>query len=118
MSKETFIVSEGLTQKAITDWLDAKRIFWKRMSLGPVIRGKPGAHRYSKNPLKGFPDLFGFLPGTERGEIFVIEVKKEKTGKLSPEQKQWRQDLESRGVMYIEARSLKDVISAFSRRFG
>lgn len=109
--------SESLVQKAITDWLTAAGIDWHRMHLGPVMRGTPGRPILAPNPLRGFPDLFGFLPATTRGELFVIEVKKE-TGKLSPYQKAWRRKLEGHGVMYIEARSVDDVAQAFARRFG
>ena len=108
--------SESLVQQAIMDWLTATRIFHKRMPLGGVM-AKGGAFMM-KNPMKGFPDLWGFLPGTRRGEMFVIEVKKQKTGRLSPEQKEWRATLERFGVFYIEARTIDDVREAFARRFG
>lgn len=111
-------MKESQIQKAITDWLTAKNIFWKRMALGPMMHGGGKAKlRMVANPMKGFPDLMGFLPLTSRGELFAIEIKSE-NGRLSPEQKQWREDLERHGAFYIEARSLDDVIDAFARRFG
>jgi hypothetical protein len=110
--------SESLIQKSITDWLSAKGIFWRKMHIGPVMRGSFANPRYSANPMRGYPDLWGFVPHTTRGEMFTIEVKKPKTGKISKEQAQWFLDLRKHGVFYIEARSLDDVIQAFERRFG
>lgn len=45
--------------------------------------------------VKGFPDLFIYEP---RGEFFglAIEMKKEKGGAISPEQKWWRDELRNR----------------------
>jgi len=45
--------------------------------------------------VKGFPDLFIYEP---RGEFFglAIEMKKEKGGTASPEQKWWRDELRNR----------------------
>lgn len=57
------------------------------------------------NPLKGFPDIFGYLPD---GRGFVIEVKTE-TGKVSPLQNDWLVKLQNTGVICIVARSLDDV---------
>ena len=109
--------SESLVQKAITDWLTAAGIDWHRMHLGPVMRGTPGRPILGKNPLKGFPDIFGFIPATTRGETFYIEVKKD-SGRMSPEQKMWRERLERHGALYIEARSVDDVAQAFAKRCG
>ena len=45
--------------------------------------------------VKGFPDLFIYEP---RGDFFglAIEMKKEKGGAISPEQKWWRDELRNR----------------------
>jgi hypothetical protein len=107
---------EADIQRSITDWLSAKGIFWKRMALGGVMQAG-GAFR-TKNPMTGFGDLWGFLPGTKRGEIFVIECKKPKTGRLSDQQKDWRVTYCRFGVLYILATSLDDVTQAFEVRFG
>lgn len=113
---KNFKPREADIQRAICNWLKAKGIFWKRMALGGVMQA--GGTFRTKNPMKGFGDLWGFMPGTRRGEIFVIECKKPKTGRLSDEQKDWRVTYQRFGVFYIEARSLDDVIDAFARRFG
>lgn len=74
------------------------------MPLGAMLVG--GGYT-APNPLKGFPDIFGYLPS---GRAFVIEVKTE-TGKLSELQGQWLTRLQNTGVICIVARSLDDVKS-------
>lgn len=84
-----------------------------RVALGPAIRGKSGVR--TKNPMRGFPDLAGIVPGTA-GQLFAIEVKKPKQGRLSEEQEVWISRLSERGVLTIVARSLDDVMIEFNQR--
>lgn len=110
---------ESSIQKSIMAWLERAGIEHWRMALGAVmVRTAGGGKAKTKNPMKGFPDIWGFMPLTERGEIFTIEVKKPKTGRLSKEQIDWQEKLKRRGVFYIEARSVNDVAQAFAKRFG
>jgi hypothetical protein len=105
---------ESEIQRSILDWLEAEGIWHRRLSLGAVK--VKGARR--RNPLIGFPDIFGLLrSGT--GRMFVIEVKT-KTGRMRPEQETVRRELETQGALYILARSLDDVVSTFQHyeRFG
>jgi hypothetical protein len=89
-------------QRQILDWLKAEGIWHRRVSVTPVkINGGQ-----KRNPMKGFPDMFGVLPGG-LGRMFVIEVKTAK-GRLSEEQQQCRRELEAKGVVYVLARSLDD----------
>lgn len=92
-------------QRQILDWLTSRRIWHRRLSIGAVK--VKGARR--KNPLKGFPDIFGILPDG-LGRMFVIEVKT-KSGRLKEEQLQCRAELEAKGVVYILARSLDDAMT-------
>lgn len=106
---------ESDIQRSIQTWLSSRNITHWRCNLGGVrIAGKGAV----KNAMKGFPDLAGLL-GCGTGRLFVIEVKT-KTGRLSPEQLKWRSVLEGKGVLYILARSLDDVMSTFQHyeRFG
>lgn len=100
-----FPESEMEIQRSILDWLKARGILSWRCALGGIRKGN-GAK--ARNPLKGFPDIAGVI---ERGRFFTIEVKT-KSGRLSPEQKLWRDRLTERGVLYILAYSLDDVQSA------
>lgn len=58
-----------------------------------------------RNPMKGFPDLWGLQPG---GRLFAIEVKRP-DGRFSKEQIQWRKYLIDNGAIYIAARSIDDL---------
>ena len=94
-------------QRQIMLWLGGERILHWKCSLGGA---RIAGGRRGKNPMKGFPDVAGVMPcGT--GRLFVVEVKT-KTGRLSPEQLKWRELLEAKGVFYVLARSLDDVIAA------
>lgn len=106
------ISKERLESSILTDvlsWLKAKGIFHWRVPLGPVLRG--GGKDYSKNPMKGFPDIAGIAPGS-KGRLFAIEVKRPK-GRFSQEQLDWQTKLEEADVLYIQAYSLDDVEEAF-----
>jgi len=94
--------TEGQIQNEIIRALYDNGYRPKRMYLGPVIM-KGGAQR--KNPLKGFPDLFGwFLAG--QGRMWVIEVKKDnKAAKTSEDQEKWIELLSGLGVFCLVARS-------------
>lgn len=53
---------------------------------------------------KGFPDLMALIGG---GRVAFIECKAPK-GRLSPEQKAFREMAESRGCLYVAAKSVAD----------
>ncbi len=98
---------ESQIQRAISDWLDLHGFFWRRMPMGGVRQAGAG---FKKNPMKGFPDLWGLFPS---GRMYAIEVKT-KTGRMSKEQAIWKYDLTRLGAVYIEARSIDDVASAMA----
>jgi hypothetical protein len=60
---------------------------------------------------KGQPDILGVIG--PRGRLLCIELK---TGAavLDDDQKAWRSMAEGLGALYIEARTVKDVIDAFN----
>lgn len=90
---------------AILAWLDGRSdlTHW-RVSLAGLASIKGRGRR--KNPMTGHPDIAGVLAG---GRYFVIEVKRPKGGRFSPEQLAWRERLEAKGVLYIAATSVEDV---------
>lgn len=98
-------MKESDIQRSIMTYLDAQNIKYWRMPVQPIKHGS----RYKKNPLKGFPDIAGILPG---GRFFVIEVKTA-TGKTTPEQKEWMLQLSQAGAATLLARSIEDVIIFF-----
>ena len=87
-------------------WLTAKGYCFERIPIGPVLHN--GGKGHSRNPLKGFPDLAGFLQ-KRKGVLWTCELKTAK-GSLSPEQIDWAKRLKAQGVGFILARSLEDLI--------
>lgn len=96
---------EGVIQEDILAWLRGRRdLLVIRMHMGPVLN----CGRKTPNPNKGFPDIFGVLPG-RLGRMFAIEVKAPGE-KLEPKQAEWRDKLVGVGVQYIVARSMRDAV--------
>ncbi len=122
--RQTFAPSEREIQKSILDWLQLKGIFaWKASSTG-IYDQKRGAFR--KNPhTAGVADIIGIIQGAvvhsipgmishipcNAGVFLAIEVKAAK-GKLSIAQQSFRDAVRLNGGLWIEARSLEDVIKA------
>jgi len=66
--------------------------------------------------VKGFPDLFIYEP---RGEFFglAIEMKKEKGGVASPEQKRWQEQLRNRGYCSYICKGKDEAIKIIDEYF-
>lgn len=107
---------ESDLQRAVFDWLEVRRIFAWRMPIGPVMRGKPGEARFSKSPIKGFPDIAGVLRRRRKGVLFVLELKVGKR-KVTPEQVAWMVDLQAAGAACAVVRSIEDLYQAM-REWG
>lgn len=102
-------MTESEIQTQILNWLYKSGILRWRCNIGGVrVKGAT-----VRNPMRGFPDIAGIIPGTI-GHLFVIEVKTE-TGRLSVDQETWRANLESAGALYILARSLDDVTRVLTK---
>jgi hypothetical protein len=67
--------------------------------------------------VKGFPDLFIYEP---RGEFhgLAIEMKKEKGGTASPEQKRWQKQLRNRGYASYICKGSEDAIKVIDEYFN
>jgi hypothetical protein len=59
--------------------------------------------------VKGFPDLFIYEPRNEYNGL-AIEMKKEKGGVASPEQKRWQEQLRNRGYASYICKGSEDAI--------
>ncbi len=97
-------MKESLILKSILQYLNMipNVVCW-RCNNGAVKIGE----RFLRFSPNGIPDILGFVSG---GRFLAIEVKS-KSGKLSKEQKEWRDRMESYGCIYILARSIEDVIN-------
>lgn len=101
-------MNEAAIQSQIISYLRRSGHLVCRVPLGGVKHTLKGKTFFKKNPLAGFPDLF-FLHADKSGRMICVEVKSEK-GRQSPLQKEWQAKLESFGITYILARSVRDVI--------
>lgn len=99
---------EAVLLQATLTYLKMRGYLAWRMPVGPVIRGG-GAEkiRFSKSPIKGFPDLACILK-RRPGVLCAIELKV-KGNKLSPEQKEWKKWLNDAGAVCITAWDIVDL---------
>lgn len=102
MNKETLLQAD--IKKALE--IAGYSVF--RMPVQPIRHTYKGKTFFKKNPLKGFPDLFGFFKH-QRGRMFCIEVKTSK-GKLSEDQARWQGILTKEGVFHMVGRDVETVI--------
>jgi hypothetical protein len=67
--------------------------------------------------VKGFPDLFIYEPRNEYNGL-AIEMKKEKGGVASPEQKRWQEQLRNRGYASYICKGSEDAIKVIDEYFN
>jgi len=101
-------MAERDIQGQIVDYLGVlKGVRYVRVPVGAVVHQRHGKMFYKPSPLKGFPDLMGWM---DDGTPFYIEVKTIK-GRLRSEQQDWKEFFESKPkCIYIVARSVMDVV--------
>jgi hypothetical protein len=66
--------------------------------------------------VKGFPDLFIYEPNQDYHGL-AIEMKKEKGGVASPEQKQWQEQLRNRGYASYICKGNEEAIKVIDEYF-
>lgn len=81
-------------QRQLLLWLKRHKIEHWRMPLGPVVRN---GGQWTKNPLKGFPDIMGLLTKEHHGKAWALELKSP-TGKITKEQTDWLARLKMHGA--------------------
>jgi len=67
--------------------------------------------------VKGFPDLFIYEPRNEYNGL-AIEMKKEKGGVASPEQKRWQEQLRNRGYASYICKGSEEAIKIIDEYFN
>jgi hypothetical protein len=96
---------ENRVKAEVLKYLKLRRIkAWSNPSGAVQIR--PG--KFMSFGLKGSSDILGCLPG---GRFFAIEVKAER-GRLSPEQRQFLEDIGRLGGLAVVAKSCRDIEAA------
>lgn len=93
---------EANTQKAILEYLRAKKIFHWRQNVGAVKTD----HGFMTFGVAGQADIICCIDG----RMVAIEVKSP-IGRLSESQREWGERLERAGGKYIVARSVDDVVA-------
>ena len=67
--------------------------------------------------VKGFPDLFIYEPRNEYNGL-AIEMKKEKGGVASPEQKRWQEQLRNRGYASYICKGSEEAIKVIDEYYN
>jgi hypothetical protein len=103
--------TEKETQKAILQYLEAKKIFhWRNNTGGTMLNNHFVSYGY-----KGSPDIICVIKNDSEGNIgrfLGIEVKDIK-GKMNANQELFKENLERSGGIYLLARSIDDVTEFF-----
>lgn len=92
---------ESEIQKAILDYLTLRRVFHYRNNSGAFVDANKHFYRFGA---LGSPDIVAVM----KGQYVGIEVKRQ-GGKQSDGQKEFQQQLEAAGGLYILAMSIDDV---------
>ena len=95
-------------QLAILEFLAYKKIMAWRCNSGAAVFESNGRKRFVSFGRKGMSDILGILPG---GKLLAIEVKAPKTGRVTPEQQDFLNDINRHGGCAFVARSVDDVQS-------
>ncbi|MDR3193499.1 MAG: VRR-NUC domain-containing protein [Treponema sp.] len=103
-------MSKGTTPESVVlagclNYLEKRGIYHWRNSVGAVRIGPGRFIRFGK---VGSSDVLGCLPG---GRLLCVECKAEH-GRLSPEQKQFLEDIRGLGGLAIVARSWMDIAAS------
>jgi len=93
--------------RAVLQYLSFRPGFWFRSNTGAVVAEHRGKKRLIRFGIKGAADIFGILPPA--GRFVALEIKS-KTGRQSPEQKSFQEEVEKAGGWYLLARGVSDLI--------
>lgn len=111
------VPTEEQEQRKLAQWLDLHKVLWAHVPNGGHRNKIVAAKLKGQGTKRGVPDvlIFDTPPKLEARGVNVfpgvaIELKKEKGGTVSPEQKQWLEALQNRGWMVHVARGADDAI--------
>ena len=105
--------------KAVTDYLAARKIWFRRMNTGGVKAEYNGRSRFVRYGSPGMADVLAvvYYGGvnavdlTELTRVYWLECKSE-TGKQSDAQREFQREVESRGMRYLIVRGVEDLKEA------
>ena len=90
-------------------YLEARGIYHWRNSTGAAQIGPGRFMRFGK---KGSSDILGILPG---GRMLCVECKAPNRGRLSPEQKQFLEEVREAGALALVVRGWKELDEALRK---
>lgn len=113
--KNLQLPSEHLEQVSTIQWYD------RTYNDGLLVAIPNGGKRHIKTALamknegvsKGFPDLFLPVPTSQYHGLF-IEMKRQKGGRVSPEQKKWLEYLQGAGYLAVVCKGFEEAKEAIT----
>lgn len=122
--QERNAASEAQTQKAVCEFLSARKIWWMRCNTGAMQAEHNGKRRFLRFGKPGMADIqaiskFDFQhtvgPNTywaTMPRVIWLEIKSP-TGKQSAAQKEFQAEVEAEGHTYLLVRDINEVIEFF-----
>lgn len=95
--------NESQIQGSILDYLSARHVFHYRNNTGAFVR--PGSNSFYRFGVKGAPDIVCVI----KGRYVAIECKSKK-GRQSESQRDFQEQLEDAGGLYLLVSSLEEAI--------
>ena len=101
-------VPEAQILKDCCNYLAALGYLWWRMPIGPIVRSSAKGTIFTKNALKGFPDLAG-ISKSHPGLFWACELKRHKA-KTTEAQDSWQSRLLASGAYAFVAHSFPEFL--------
>jgi hypothetical protein len=86
--------------------------YWRHSAVTPIV----GFGQFRKASKKGISDVL--CVQAPAGRFFAFETKRERGGRLSPAQRQFKADVERVGGVFVETRGIRDVEIALGPQLG
>ena len=115
--------SEAMHQKTIIEWCKWQKVKYPELDMIIHIANegkrnpRTGAELKRMGLRKGFPDLQLLVPNKQYSALF-IELKTDKTKRLSKEQKEWLEKLNSFGYKAVRCNGADEAIEVIKEYLG
>lgn len=100
---------EGAILSALLDYLAAVRVWRKRINTGAFSGEHKGKKRFVRFGVSGMADIISSPPNKYGVPVFLWVEAKTATGRQSPAQKEFEQEVKENGHYYCVARSVEDL---------
>jgi hypothetical protein len=116
-ARRKFVPKEADEQRAVVQWLRLKRVLFCAVPNGGWRSKAEAAIFIGLGLERGVPDILIFdpPPANEHAVGVALEMKRQKGGRLSPEQKGWLQELADRRWVSLVARGAKEAIGELQK---